>query len=219
MDTRLQFQKNASVLAANGQQLGHIERVVVNPETNVMSHFVVRKGSLFNKEDKIVPIDLVAKTTEDQVTLKSGAGDLEDLSAFEETYIVDEGGRTAGSSPSTGNPSVMLGYPTGGVVSYPPSPADRIATEVVQNIPEGTVALKEGAKVIAAEDEHVGSVERVLADPSADQVTHLLISRGMFTKETKLVPIKWVKEIDENEVHLRVKKDSVDELANAPVAG
>ena len=55
----------------------------------------------------------------------------------------------------------------------------------------------------------MGKVERVLADLSMEQVTHLLVSSGMFPKETKLIPMEWVARMEDDEVHLRVDENSV----------
>jgi len=71
--------------------------------------------------------------------------------------------------------------------------------------------MKEGAKVITADGKHVGNLERVLADSSVEQVTNLEISKGMFTKERRLIPMKWVKSISEDEIHLRVEEASLDD--------
>ena len=57
-----------------------------------------------------------------------------------------------------------------------------------RNIPEGTIALKEGAKVVTSDDKHVGNVERVFVDASADKATHFLITQGVFFKARKVVP-------------------------------
>ena len=53
MATKVQFQKNATVVAANGQEVGSIERVVLSPESKMVTHIVVRKGSLLNRVDKV----------------------------------------------------------------------------------------------------------------------------------------------------------------------
>jgi hypothetical protein len=79
--------------------------------------------------------------------------------------------------------------------------------------------LKEGAKVITVDGKHVGNVERVLAEVPADRATHLLVSMGIFTKESKLIPINWVEMMSESEVHLRVRKESLEEIAATPAAG
>ena len=73
--------------------------------------------------------------------------------------------------------------------------------------------------MLTAEGKHVGNIERVLADPSAEEVTHLLISKGILAKEMKLIPRKWISSWGEEKVHLRVKRDTVERLAEAPLAG
>ena len=64
---------------------------------------------------------------------------------------------------------------------------------------------------------NVGKIERVLADLSADEVTHLLVSRGMFPKETKLIPMEWVTTMTDEEVYLGVEEDTVKELADVSI--
>ena len=95
---------------------------------------------------------------------------------------------------------------------------EEYVTQVNQNIPEGTVALKEGAQVITADGQHVGKIERIVADLSQDQVTHLLISRGMFPKETKLIPMERVRTMTDDEVYLGVEEHFVDELAEVSIS-
>jgi uncharacterized protein YrrD len=216
MERTIQFQKDASVLAANGQQIGSLERVVLNPETKVVTDIVVRTGTLFNREAKVVPVELVVETTENQIALSDQAGELESFPPFEERHLVSEDGDTA--QKPTEVPPVVYGSPGFGPMVVP-APGEQLVTQIEQNIPEGTVAMKEGAKVISADGKHVGNVERVLADSSVDQVTHLVISQGLFTKETKLIPINWVMTLGEDKVHLRVKKASVAEVDITPIAG
>jgi sporulation protein YlmC with PRC-barrel domain len=216
MDTKMQLQKHAHVLASNAQEVGFLERVVLNPETNVITHIVVRMGPLFNKEDKIVPIELVTDTTEDLVLLNTDAATVESMPLFEEQQVVSEG-RTVEASASSENKQPVPFGESPSVIPLVLDPDDAYATETVQNIPEGTIAMKEGAKVIAADGEHVGHVERIFADPEVDQVTHLLISRGIFSKEVKLIPTKWILKIGEDNVYLNVNKDSVEGLAGIPL--
>ena len=216
MATKVQFQKNATVVAANGQEVGSIERVVLSPESKMVTHIVVRKGSLLNRVDKVVPIDLIADITEDRIVLSDEAGDLESLPPFEEERVVDK--KIGLDQPPIFDSSSpeLIGYPEPNIPVIP-APGEQYVTQMDQNIPEGTVALKEGAKVITADGQHVGKVERVLADLSADQVTHLLVSRGMFPKETKLIPMEWVTTMTDEEVYLGVEEDTVKELADVSI--
>jgi sporulation protein YlmC with PRC-barrel domain len=223
METKIQFQKNAKVLAADGQQVGTLERVVLNPETRVVTHIVVHRAAFLKRDSRVVPIYLVAGTDMDQILLLWAAGDLESLPPFEETHLVDREGSVDNPSPIVKTPAVdtqtsIYGYPGLGV-SVGPAPGEKFVTQIEQNIPEGTVALKEGARVITAEGRSVGKVERILADVPAERATHLLVSMGMFTRDWKLVPMTWVDAIHESEVYLRVKEDALREITAAPMAG
>lgn len=216
MITKIQLQKDAPVLTADGQPVGSLERVVVNPKTNVVTDIVVRTGGLFDREAKVVSLDLVAETTADQIALREEAGELKSMPLFEERRLVEAKGEL--DLPPQNVSPVIPGYPGLGS-SDARSPGEKFVTQMEQNIPDGTVAMKEGARVITHEGKHVGNVERVIADPAVDQVTHLLISSGLLSKEQRLIPMKWVTALSEEEVHLRVKKDTVEKLAATPVAG
>jgi len=218
MNETILFQKNASVVTAKGKKIGSLERVVLNPATKVVTDIVVRtNGRLFTKADKVVPIHLVDQTTASEIVLEDQAGELQYFPYFEESHMVEVNGSEHNNQTKTEGP-LVYGYPQVGAM-FAASPNDQVITETEQNIPEGTVAMKEGAKVITAEGKHVGNVERVLADPSIEQVTHMIISTGMLVKDEKLIPIRWVSRIGENEIHLKVDKKSVEESDTAPIPG
>lgn len=214
MVTKIHLGKNAKILAADGRQVGSLERVVLNPGSHAITDIVIRTGTLMSHEEKVVPLGLVAETTKDLVVLREEAPDLDVLPPFEERHIVDEKG-DLDKSPQ-GAP-VIYGVPGVGL-TVTPDPAEQFVTQLQQNIPDGTVAMKEGAHVITSEGKQVGSVESVLADPTADQVTHLLVSNGLLSKESKLIPVKWIVTFGEETIHLRVDKATVDQLAEAPLA-
>ncbi len=212
MEAQIQLQKNATVLTTDGESVGQVDRVVLNPETKVVTHVVVGKG-LFKTDEKVVPIDMVTETNDNQVVLREEAGSLKSFPPFEETHLIDAGSDYQGGSPASANiPPTMLGTQGAGV-SLMPASRDRFNTQIEQNIPEGTVALKEGAKVITAEGKRVGSVERVVADAPADRASYLFVKVGRFAGETKMIPITWVRDLSEDEIHLRVHKDAIEELA------
>lgn len=210
MDNTLQFQQNASVCAVSGDEVGRVSRIVVRPETNAVTNIVVRTKALLKKEERVVPIDQVAEANENQVILNRSADEMESLPLFEEKHFapVDE-------AVDLYTPPIQ---PTMGGVPAPISTAvssrgDKYITKVEQNIPSGTIAVKEGAKVMTSEGKVVGKMESMLADAPADhQVTHLLVSKGLLTEEKKLVPINWVETLGEEEIKLNVEEYSVQEL-------
>jgi len=213
MEKTVVFQKNANVLHASGKQLGLLQRVVLHPETKVITDIVVQGGGLFHKEYRLVPIDQVAETTEDQVVLRDEAGEWESFTLFEQDRIVsDDVGQ---STPSTDSGPVIFGVPGVGPAVVSGS-EEQFTTRLEQNIPEGTVALKEGAKVFTADDKQVGTVDRVLADPSVEQATHLIITQGLLVKDKRLIPMSWVMMLGEETVHLNVTEAQLRELDSAP---
>ena len=200
----MRFKQNASVSTADGQEVGHIDRVVIDPKTKEVTHVVVRAGFLFT-DDRVVPIELVAEATEDRLDLREYADDLHNLPKFEETHYVrapeDENGRSA---PVSGGFAGSL-YSSVPVTTYAePESGPRFVRQVAKNIPEGTVALRQGAKVLTEDGKLAGHVEEVLTDPETEQATHILVSKGLLAKERRLVPGSWVRKIEENEIHLAV---------------
>ena len=87
-----------------------------------------------------------------------------------------------------------------------------VRREREENIPQDVVPLKEGAKVISSDQKHVGSVEKVFIDPQSKKATHLLVTKGLLTKEKKLVPVGWVERIEEEEVYLAIDEKTIDRL-------
>jgi len=215
----MQFQDGAFVYTTDGKHVGSIKRVVIDPRSKEVTHLVVEKG-LFFTEDKVVPISLIGPATADRVTLREDAGDLEKLPDFEESYFVST--EVPAGQPEEVPEQTAVGI--GSIYWYPPvdssltpgiyggSTHPGYVKETVQNIPEGSVALKEGSRVISSDGEHVGDVERVFTDASLDKVTHILISQGLILKEKKLVPVTWISSIGEEEVGLLVSSHFVENL-------
>jgi uncharacterized protein YrrD len=215
----MELKEGTRVYSADGKEVGEINRFVVNPVTKKVSHIVVQKGAFF-PEDRVVPIEWLNTADPDRVTLMAQSGSVSDLPPFEETHYVsidpNEAERFAPVpygegpayywNPSFGTPA--LGIPATGAVGGTPG----MVRETDQNIPDDTVALKEGARVISDDDETVGSVERLLTDPRSNRVTHFVVSQGLLMKERKMVPVDWVRLMEEDKVHLAVGKGVVDRL-------
>jgi uncharacterized protein YrrD len=200
----MEFKQNVPIYAANGEAVGHLDRVVVDSATKAITHIVVQKGGI-KKDSRVVPISLIAEAQDDRINLREEAADLHGLQQFEEKqYVMSDAG--AGASGVVSQP--MAGMP-GAVVS---EPRPKYVKLIEQHIPAGTVALKEGATVVAADGKHIGHVEKVITGAPADHTTHLLISKGILSKERKLIPITWVGIMSEDKVHLTVDPQQVEAL-------
>ena len=216
----MQIVTGTNVYTANNEKLGHVDRVVVDPQTRKVTHLVVRKGVLL-KSDKILPMDWVAAADGDRISLTPNATGLDLLPNFEEKHYIRSDDAVAvaegeGINPTSHGapaapsliwyPPAMGVYPATGLAGIPGPAKVRYVKTIEANIPENTVALKEGAKVLSADGEHIGDVERLMVNGDTKEVTHLLVKEGILFKKHKAIPADWIGEAYEEEIHLVVDK-------------
>jgi uncharacterized protein YrrD len=208
----MQFKEGSRVYTADGKDVGRIDKVVMNPQTKELTHLVVRKGFLFT-EDKVLPLSLVASANEDGLMLQAEAGNLDKLPAFEETHYIALDEVERGESDYADNsvlywlpPYDSLGYPS--IYPYPPP----YTATTTQNIPENSVVLEEGTEVYSSNKELLGRVERILTDFPSEIATYFVLTLGQLGSEKKLVPMTWVKQINDGKLYLSVGKSTVERL-------
>jgi len=211
----MELNRGATVSNAAGEKVGHVDRVVMDPRTKEVSHIVVHRG-LISAKDKVVPVSLIESASAEGVVLREGANGLESLPNFEDRHYIpvhETELRNRRRGDDSANPVYWyppsLGSP---VPLFNPTPEPEYVVKTERNVPEGTVALKEGARVVSADDRHVGNVEKVLTDPRSDRATHLMISKGLLLKARKLIPTTWIKDVAEEEVRLAVGSATLEEL-------
>lgn len=211
----MQLRKGADVFSSVGEKIGSLDRVVLDPQTNEVTHIIVEKGILFTS-NKVIPIEYVNLEEGDRIALEKNAEELETLPSYEDDAYINLD-RTGYPEEDQGVDAVYW-YPpihfswwttAGGRPGEFAKPRFVVAQDV---IPDGTVALKEGAKVISREGEHVGNVEEVIVETMDYLATHFVISEGLFLKERKLVPTLWIKNVDSDQVTLSVESDLIDQL-------
>ncbi|MCC6801293.1 MAG: PRC-barrel domain-containing protein [Anaerolineae bacterium] len=213
----MQFKQGTHVYTSDNQDVGTIDRIVLDPRSDEVNALVVRKGWLFT-EDKVVPIDMVETATDEQVTLRQTEAALENLPEYEETYYIPTDERDYGKDRYAD--SLYMYPPIGtawwGYGSYIGAPAYVPQPDYVerrqQNIPAGTVAVKQGARIVSSDGEHVGNVEEVFTDAATNQATHIVISQGLLFKDRKLIPTNWIRLTGEDEIILTVNTRLVDSL-------
>lgn len=215
----MQFKENAEVSISDGEKVGRIDGVVIDPNSRELTHLVVKKGFLFTK-DKVVPIDLVETANKNRVVLKQDVGDPDDFPDFEEAhYLPLEEARTSGNRGPGRISRLAWYYPLPRkawwhtqMSAYPGFPEPPFLRRTELNIPDDTVPLEEGAKVVSSEGDHVGDVERVYAEEEEQRGTHLLISQGLISTSQKLITSMWVDRVFEDEARLSISKAFIEEL-------
>ena len=215
----MRLTKGSDVYSADGEKLGTLDRVILDPNSKEVTHIVISKGLLFTT-NKIVAIEDLDQNASDSITLRSPKSDLKDFKDFEETHYVNLDQTENPTSDETPVPTSYW-YPpinlawwraggTDNPIMYPGQPV--YVARKTQNIPEGTVALEEGAKVVSADRKHIGNIKELIINTPDNRVTHIVLNEGVLFKERKLVPVTWISEIDEGEIHLSVDSHVLDHL-------
>lgn len=192
----MEFKEGASVITTDDKVAGHLQRVVIDPDTNQVTHIVIRRG-LLDKVDLVIDAQNIGAASPEKVTLLCTADDIQSMPPFKITQYAPAPGQVDSTAPAL--------YPN--TLVTPP-----VVTETNRTIPEELIALKEGASVFSHDREHVGDVRRVITDPEGGQVTRFVIAKGLLFKENKSIPFEWVDQLGEDEVSLTVDSQRVKEL-------
>lgn len=206
--------KGADVYSAEGEKIGSLSRVVIDPRTRKVTHIVIEKGVLFTS-NKIVPIDKITPENEKMIILTSSKEEADKFEDFEQAHYVnlDSKDLPEGEAVETSYwypPVDYAWWRSGMLMSTPPMPIYTL--RATQNIPDGTVALEEGASVISADGEQVGHIEQLIVEPQDNRVTHFVVSAGFFSKERRLIPVVWIDTLGEQSVHLSVNAGTLERL-------
>jgi sporulation protein YlmC with PRC-barrel domain len=215
----MELKEGMGVYTPGGEQVGKVNRFVLDPATNELTHIVIQKGWLL-PEDKVVPFEMVKSAVGESVVLSEEVGDFDKLPPFEETQFI----RVMDDRPEDAIPApdpryeytpAYFWYPAQSNIGFPGLALGHYAWpsgETKRNIPEDTVPLKEGTNIISSDGKHVGDVERLFLEGDSNKVTHFVISQGVLFKDRKLVPAHWVKSVEEDEVHLVVSSQLLERL-------
>ena len=210
----MRFLKGAEVFTPRDESVGRISRVVIDAKTREITDLVVERGAVI-KDEKVIPISLVNVENEDRITLRETNQNIDDFLNYETTHYIPNDEVTEQPSDTIEMyywyPPISFQFPTPGIL-----PGGTVVPDFVHRtesaIPEGRVAIGEGAQVIGADEKHIGNVEQVLADPQTNNVTHFVIGKGLLLREHKLVPAFWVSRVEEDKIYLLVESDIFERL-------
>jgi sporulation protein YlmC with PRC-barrel domain len=179
----------------DGELCGRSTYVIVNPVTDEVTHLVVEQES-FPPTDRLVSVDLIMESMPHRILLRCTKGELSKMPPFTETEFI---------SPTDGEMYPLMMWP----YAVPESAAMTLEHE---RIPPGELAVRRGARVQAS-DGHVGQVDEFLVDPETCHITHLVMREGhLWGAKDVAVPVSEIVRIDEDTVHLRIDKASIEAL-------
>lgn len=192
----------ADVLTVDGEKVGSVVYVVVQPETMRLTDIVVSTGAILGR-DIVVPIDAVTGVAAGEVRLSMDRGQLEGCPDYVEIRFKQP--------PESWMPAGGFTYPAQAMV-WPAGTNYPEPESVTVNAPPNTVGVHRGMDVESSDRHKVGTVDAVDADPSTDEVRGIVVKQGfLFTHDT-IIPVTAVAGVENDKVTLNLTRDEVRRL-------
>ena len=184
---------------------GTSEAVIVDPLKREVTHLVLRERR-FPHTERLVPVDLIARTTEGEVHLRCSTAEVKKLDGFVEAQFIVA-------------PDGDLSYPVAVGAAAPylwpyAYPREKVLV-THERIPKDELLVRRNSEVDAT-DGRVGRVEAFLVDPDDDHITHVVVRSGHLARREFAVPVSDVGEISQGRVALRLDRRGVEHLPRVP---
>jgi len=181
----------ATVETSDGQEAGVVERVVVDLDTNEVTHYVVHT-ELGRRRDVLIPAALADERIR-ILSLRLSPQELENLPDYQE---------------------VRYGLPPHGFSGRPASGSNVPAPGMGVGLPtqwDRNVELTQGEPV-ECEDGPVGALKGVVVDEITDEVTDLVVELTQLRKSAT-IPTAWASKLGPGRIHLQCQKQEVEAVA------
>ena len=214
---------DAKVRARDGEDIGSVDRAIVDPRTNEVTHVVVSTGAIFGR-DIVVPREDIERANQDGDTIQL------DLSKDELERFPDFMPEDFGAPPPTWVAPAGYGFPASGYAW--PIAMDPMMGPVPMAIPEefvndedveepDQVTLTKGALVLDRHDDDIGVVDDMRFDAETGQLQGFVLRVGGALRtlfgggDTIEVSRFQIESVGESVVKLRLAKEEVEAAAQA----
>jgi uncharacterized protein YrrD len=202
----VQIALGQSVITSDGQKIGIIERVLLNPSGNFVEHVVVHRGITLS-DDKVVARVAIERVDSSGVHLSIDADAAKTLPNFEYTFIPGE--------LDVAMPDVIPG-PFQGMIFFPSLPTtqldvlygqafelDRIENNPDAGLTRKDIVIGKGADVISADGQRVGNVQEVAYGDDGSLET-VVVQTGLVRHHRLRISAAQIAEIGHEEIVLSV---------------
>ena len=179
---------DATVICLDGE-CGKSSHVIIEQNTQQVTHFVVSTSNLLESHKYLVPIDTVVTTTHDSIELCCTKKELKAMPPFTEMQFFNP---TTFKYEPLENFDEEAMYESSSYLMWSNSlyEDDMMSMPIeTELIPTGEMAIHRGAS-IEATDGHIGKVEEFLIDPKDKHLTYLVLQEGhLWHKKELTLPI------------------------------
>jgi uncharacterized protein YrrD len=199
----------AKVKTSDGQEVGTIDKLILDPAGGEVKSAVVRKGFILTDDIEIPTGDLQVES-DDLALLSISADRLADLPRFNE----------ASYAPPPPDYVPLYGYPTEGVL-WPLGGLDRTVLEtrstgereaevILRRQDFENAVIDRGSDVKSLEGEKVGELHSLSFDPASHRLVNLVVRKGFLLTEDCEFPAETIADVDDGVVFLRLSKADIE---------
>ena len=220
----MKIELGAKVVTMDGDEIGTIDKLILDPDGGDVHSIVVHKGLLFGKAFEI-PIDEIVGQRGGVVRVRYTRADLDALPSFHEgSYTTPPPERSAEYASGYGYPAASLLWPSrwSGPVSGEPYGHDAIGAvgdEVAAIHREqdlGNSVIEEGSTVRSRDGEKLGEVHKLVFDAETGRPSMLVIRKGfLFTEDIEL-PVGLISSVGDDVVYLDARHDELERHLRHP---
>jgi sporulation protein YlmC with PRC-barrel domain len=214
---------DAKVRARDGEEIGSVDRAIVDPRTDELTHIVVSTGALFGRDIMVRREDLEQGARDgDTIQLSLSKDELEQRSDFvPEQYV---------PPPPTWVAPAGYGFPASGYVwpvamdpasgAMPPLPPAAYVDDERSEEPD-LVTLSKGALVLDRHSDDIGVVDDIRFDAETGRLQGFVLRVGGTLRtlfgggDTVEVSRAQIESVGESLVRLRLAKEEIEAAARA----
>src|SRR4051794_35522824 len=213
---------DAKVRASDGEEIGSVDRAVVDPRTNEVTHMVVRTGTIFGRDIMVPREDLERATLEgDTIQLDLTRDELKQFPDF----VMDQ----YGAPPPTWVAPAGYGFPSTGYAW--PIAVDPMVGPMPMLLPDedleveaedpDQVTLMKGALVMDRHGDDIGVVDDLRFDADTGRLQGFVLRVGGALRtlfgggDTVEVSRQQIERVGESMVYLRLAKEEIEAATGA----
>jgi uncharacterized protein YrrD len=194
---RLEIRPGSPVLSRN-EEVGKVERVVIDPDTSEIVGLVIRRGILLS-HDVLVPIETITEATPDGLRTRLTVEELNALPEVDPAQPVP----VSGGRPAAGDTTATdRAFDRGRL---------RAARSGQARASSSGQPLRAG-QLVKATDGDVGRLDLLLIEPLTHRVESIVVRQGRFLARDTIIPARWIREIHRDWILLGVPRARLAEL-------
>jgi sporulation protein YlmC with PRC-barrel domain len=215
----MKIEIGSKVNSSDGQNIGSVDRLIVDPTTSEVRAAVIRKG-VFLPRDIEVPISSLTGSPDGELAVDISADEVKNLPEFAEAmYILPPpqyqlpDGFTAGS----------LYWPAGTMLGSPQNipattmAADRSMDSAIQDAARAGESTQEfddavigkGSTVSGRDGETIGKVAELAFDPKTGALSGLVVRSGLLVHNDRHIASSLIDTVEEGLITLKVDADQL----------